>query len=243
MTWRRALIASPYRLTPPRSLSHGGLPGGASTPGLSARLPFCDTCRQSAGVPAGARWTPRREPRGPPPPPGCPVRRPRPHAALPPRPIRRARAPWRRARPAPPATSESSIELRLPSVDPSLRICMNIYTASRLPTISTESGCQNLVEKTPLLGTVAAPVRPLFGASAASEKSIEWMTGVLDSNAEVPGAGRQAPTDRDERRIERSGDRGIEGVRRPKPQIDAPDIDIGETSIGRCDVDRRAHRS
>lgn len=119
---------------------------------------------------------------------------------------------------------------------------MNIYTASRLPTISTERGCQNLVEKTPLLGTVAAPVRPLFGASAASEKSIEWMTGVLDSNAEFAGGGRQAPIERDERRIEASGDREMEGVRRSEPQIEAPDIDIGEPSIGRRDVDRRAHR-
>src|SRR5260370_7709739 len=99
---------------------------------------------------------------------------------------------------------------------------MNISAASRLPTISTERGCQNLVEKTPLLGTVAAPVRPLFGASAASEKSIEWMTGVLDSNAEFAGGGRQAPIERDERRIEASADPHLEALHPSNPPPQAP---------------------
>jgi len=64
----------------------------------------------------------------------------------------------------------------------------------------------------------------------------------FDGYAHFLGGSRQPPIERDEGRIETSGDREVQGVRRSEPQIEAAGIDIGEPSVGWRDVDRRAHR-
>ena len=69
-----------------------------------------------------------------------------------------------------------------------------------------------------------------------------WVEGVLDGNAEFVGGGRQTLIERDEGRIEASGNREMEGIRRSEPQIKAPGIYIGEPGIGGRNVDRQAHR-
>ena len=61
---------------------------------------------------------------------------------------------------------------------------------------------------------------------------------VLDSNAEFAGGGRHAPIERDEGRIEAPGNREMQRVRRSEPEIEAPDKNVGDPSIGYRDVDR-----
>ena len=65
---------------------------------------------------------------------------------------------------------------------------------------------------------------------------------VLGGDAQFPGRGGQAPVERDEGRIKAPGNSEMQGVRRSQPQIEAPNINIGEPSIGCRDIDRQARR-
>ena len=58
----------------------------------------------------------------------------------------------------------------------------------------------------------------LRSPSAASDQISRVDDWVLGSNAEFAGGGRQAPIERDEGRVEASGNREMEGIRRSEPR-------------------------
>src|SRR6266404_4774163 len=78
--------------------------------------------------------------------------------------------------------------------------------------------------------------RPTFGVfGSAGLRSV-------DGDTQFMGGRCQAPIERDEDRIEPPGNSEMQGVRGSQPQIEAPDINVGEPGIACPDINRQAHR-